>query len=288
MRLAILGFGLIGGSVARALHERRPGWQISAWSPTGRGPALALAEGVIGQAPATAQGALEEAELVVLAAPPASAVAMLDDLAATWRAALAPDAVITDVVSTKSTMVLRATALGLRFVGGHPMAGRETSGYEASSSDLFIDRPWVVVPSGDAAADGLVADLARACAARPLSMSAAEHDAGVAAISHLPIIVAAALVEAVAGGTEADRSDWAVAATLAASGWRDTTRVARGDVAMGVGIAVTNGPAISARVRDLIAVLEAWAEILDAAGTDPDAIAARLANARARLLAMPG
>ena len=288
MRLAILGFGLIGGSVARALHERRPGWQISAWSPTGRGPALALAEGVIGWAPATAQGALEEVDLVVLAAPPATSLAMLDDLAATWRAAVAPDAVITDVVSTKSTMVLRATALGLRFVGGHPMAGRETSGYEASSADLFVDRPWVVVPAGDATADSLVADLARACGARPLRLSAAEHDAVVAAISHLPIIVAAALVEAVAGDTAAERSDWTVAATLAASGWRDTTRVARGDVAMGVGIAVTNGPAISARLRDLIAVLEAWAEILDAPGTDPDAIAARLANARARLLAMPG
>ncbi len=288
MRLAILGFGLIGGSVARALHERRPGWQISAWSPTGRGPALALAEGVIGRAPATAQGALEEVDLVVLAAPPATSLAMLDDLAATWRAAVAPDAVITDVVSTKSTMVLRATALGLRFVGGHPMAGRETSGYEASSADLFVDRPWVVVPAGDATADSLVADLARACGARPLRLSAAEHDAVVAAISHLPIIVAAALVEAVAGDTAAERSDWTVAATLAASGWRDTTRVARGDVAMGVGIAVTNGPAISARLRDLIAVLEAWAEILDAPGTDPDAIAARLANARARLLAMPG
>jgi len=288
MRLAILGFGLIGGSVARTLHERQGSWQISAWSPTGRGPAIALAEGVIGRAPATAQGALEGAELVVLAAPPATSLAMLDDLAGPWRGALAPDTVITDVVSTKSTMVLRATALGLRFVGGHPMAGRETSGYEASSAGLFVDRPWVVVPSGDATADSFVADLARACGARPLRLSAAEHDAVVAAISHLPIIVAAALVEAVAGGAEADRSDWSVAATLAASGWRDTTRVARGDVAMGVGIAVTNGPAISARLRDLIAVLEAWAEILDAPGTDPDAIASRLANARARLLAMPG
>jgi prephenate dehydrogenase len=198
-----------------------------------------------------------------------------------------PDAVITDVASTKAAIVLRATALGLRFVGGHPMAGREASGYEASTGDLFLGRPWVVVPTADDDAVARVEALAAATGAHPRRMTAAAHDEAVAAISHLPLVVAAALVEAVAGGSD-DRDDWPTAAGLAASGWRDMTRLARGDVTMGAGIVATNGPAIAARVRDLVMVLEGWlAELERSGGPDEEEVAARLRNARDRLGTMP-
>jgi prephenate dehydrogenase len=291
VRVALLGFGLIGGSVARALranpHETDPSgqWSVAAWSPSGDGPAAAAADGTIQRAAATPEDALDHADLVVLAAPVPVCLDLLDDLSGPWHAALAPGAVITDVASTKGQLVLRATALGLRFVGGHPMAGLEASGYAASSADLFVDRPWVVVPGADEDATERVEALARACRARPLRMAASVHDEAVAAISHLPLIVAAALVEAVS----TERRDWSAASALAATGWRDTTRLARGDATMGSGIVTTNAPAIASRLRDLIGVLEGWAAELERpGGPDPEVIADRLRAARAQLEAMSG
>jgi prephenate dehydrogenase len=295
MRIALLGLGLIGGSVARALRERSRGdasdaWSIAAWTPSGRGPARALEDGVIDQAAASPEGAIDGADLVVLAGPAPDCLEQLDELAGPWRQVLAPDAVITDVASTKEAIVLRATALGLRFVGGHPMAGRETNGYPASSADLFIGRPWVVVPTSDsdAAAVERVEGLAIACGAHPVRLGAAAHDRAVAGISHLPLVVAAALVEAVAGnGSAGPSADWPTAAGLAATGWGDTTRLARGDITMGAGIIATNAPAIADRVRELMAALDGWlAELERPGGPDAAEIAERLRTARERLEAM--
>jgi prephenate dehydrogenase len=286
MRIGLLGLGLIGGSIARAVRERHPRDEvrIAAWSPTGEGPAAAARDGVIDEAVATPEEALDGADLVVLAGPATVCLSQLDALAGPWRSALAPDAVITDVASTKALIVGRAEALGLRFVGGHPMAGRETSGYEASQPDLFEGRPWIVVPSADEAATERVEDLARRVGARPRRMMAAEHDDAVAAISHLPLVVAAALVEAVAGGEDVPRTGWSIAADLAATGWRDMTRLARGDVEMGAGIVATNAPAIARRLRDLVATLETWLEELDrVGGPSEEAVAERLRAAREHL-----
>jgi prephenate dehydrogenase len=284
MRVAFLGLGLIGGSVARALRSAGSDWHIAAWTPNGSGPTAAVAAGVVDLAAASPEAAISGADLIVLAAPPPDCVAMLDDLAGPWRPALAPGAVITDVASTKSTIVLRATALGLRFVGGHPMAGRETSGFDAADADLLRDRPWVVVPTTDDEAVAVVEALARAAGARPVRMAAGAHDAAVAAISHLPLITAAALVEAVAGGAGEPADDWPAAAALAAGGWRDATRVARGDVAMGTGIVMTNAEAIAPRLHALIEVLQGWlVELERPGGPDPAIVAERLRIARERL-----
>ncbi len=298
MRVALLGLGLIGGSVARALRARaasvggsgeRVTWSVAAWTPSGTGPAKALREGVIDAAAATAEEALDGAELVVLAGPAPACLAQLDEIAGSLGSVLAPGAVITDVASTKAAIVLRATALGLRFVGGHPMAGRETSGYVASSADLLVGRPWVVVPTSDDDAVARVEALAAATGARVLRMTAAEHDQAVAAVSHLPLVIAAALVEAVTGGDRGmGTPGWPATAVLAASGWRDSTRLARGDVEMGSGIIATNGPAIAVRVRDLIDVLEGWLIDLERpGGPDTSAVTDRLRVARDRLREMP-
>ena len=293
MRLALLGLGLIGGSLARALRARAgtEGFEvleIAAWSPTGEGPAAARRDGVIDLAASSPEAVLAGADLVVLAGPAPVALAQLDELAGPWRALIGPRTVITDVASTKAAIVKRAGALGLRFVGGHPMAGRETSGYRASSADLFVDRPWVVVPTDDAAAVERVEMVAAATGASPRRMTADDHDDAVAAVSHLPLVVAAALVEAVAGGEAGVRADWSTAAGLTATGWRDMTRLARGDVTMGSGMAATNGPAIARRIRDLIDVLDEWAGELDRdGGPDPEVLARRLAVARDRLERSP-
>lgn len=287
MRVAILGFGLIGGSIARAVHERSTrgsaDWPMTAWSPTGAGPTAAADDGVIARAAASPAEAIEGADLVILAGPAPACIAAIDALAGPWRDALAPGAVVTDVAGTKRSIVERAVERGVRFVGGHPMAGRETAGYGAADPGLFVDRPWVLVPSGDEEAMDRVGALVSAVGARALRMTAVEHDIAVAAISHLPLLTAAALVEAMSGGLE-ERDDWPAAALLASGGWRDMTRLARGDVAMGAGILETNATAVAARLRDLIAVLEDWlADIERGSGPDDAAIRRRLASARARL-----
>ena len=289
MRLALLGLGLIGGSVARALRARAHAAslevdEIVAWSPSGAGPAAARRENVIDEVAATPEAAVAGSDLVVLAGPAPDILTQLDRLAGPWRHSLGTNAVITDVASTKSAIVERATALDLPFVGGHPMAGRETSGYEASTADLFVDRPWVVVPSSDPTAVARVEALASATGARPRRMTAEDHDEAVAAVSHLPLIVAAALVETVAGRESGARGDWPLAGELAATGWRDMTRLARGDAAMGAGIATTNGPRIARRIRELVEVLDSWAPDLERAeGPDRAAVARRLRVARDRL-----
>jgi prephenate dehydrogenase len=283
MRVAILGFGLIGGSIARALRAGpdSAAWDVVAWSPSGTGPAKAHAEGVIGAAATSPTRAVKGAELILLAAPPLETLALLRDLAGPMSGARRSDATITDVASTKSAIVQAANELALPFVGGHPMAGRETAGYEAATADLFQGRPWVVVPGAHAGSGDveMIEELARAVGAVPQRMSADVHDAAVAGISHLPLVLAAALTEAVAA-----TADWPETSVLAASGWRDMTRLARGDVAMGSGIAATNAAAIAARIRRVQDVLDAWLADLDGRGTpDVDALRARLQTAQDRL-----
>jgi prephenate dehydrogenase len=289
MHVGFIGFGLIGGSIARALRasKTRSAWSATAWSPSGEGPRRAVDDGVIQRAAGSAQSALADADLVVLAGPATACLATLDELAGPWRDALPPDAVVTDVASTKAALVTRADAAGLCYVGGHPMAGLESTGYAASRADLFEDRPWVLVP-GQAAAPAdveRVSELVRACRARVVRLDATTHDRAVAGISHLPMLLAAALVDAVAGpGTGTSTDDRDVARRLAASGWRDMTRLARGDPGMGAAIAVTNAAALADRLRDLQAVLREWqAELERPGGPDEAIVLERLRAARAIL-----
>jgi prephenate dehydrogenase len=286
VRLAILGLGLIGGSVARALHERAPDeWTIAAWSPRGDGPAAAVKAGVITSAAASAGEAVSGADLVLLAAPPIECLRLIDDLAGPLRSSLAATAVVTDVASTKRAIVERAAAQKLPFVGGHPMAGRETTGFAAADPRLFVDRPWVICEgAAPGSAVTLVERLARDVGGVPVRMDAATHDAAVAGISHLPLVVAAALAEAVlgSGGDSASTA-------LAASGWRDMTRLARGDPAMGGGIAATNADLLADRLRAMTAVLDTWLAELDReGGPDAQRLEARFAAARRLLGAEAG
>lgn len=281
MRVAILGFGLIGGSLALALHDRRPDLELVGWSPGGTGPVRAAAEGVLARAAASIEDALRGADLVVIGAPPLAAIDLVRALPALLRGSGAADALVTDVASTKADLVAAADEAGLRFVGGHPMAGREVSGYGGADARLFEGRPWVVVPGAHTTAGDVafIEELARSVGADPVHMAAQEHDAAVAAISHLPLVVAAALVEAVTGA-----ADWPVARRVAASGWRDMTRLARGDVAMGTGIAATNAAPLAARIRDVRAVLDGWLAALEGgdAVSEPDVEGIRRHLQRAR------
>jgi prephenate dehydrogenase len=285
MRVALLGFGLIGGSIARALRAEGGMWHIAAWSPTGNGPRQAAEASIVETAAETADDAIRGADVVILAAPPLACLDLIDILAASLGDALDEAAVVTDVASTKQAIGSRADEAGLRFVGGHPMAGRELGGYESADSNLFVGRPWVLVPGANATRDDVarIERIANACGAQPVEMDAGDHDSAVAAISHLPLVVAAALVEAVTGDRRdgEDAADWNVARRLASTGWEGMTRLARGDVDMGVGILATNGPAVAARLRTLREVIDDWLAAIE--GSDQDDVRRRLEDARHRL-----
>jgi prephenate dehydrogenase len=238
---------------------------------------------MVDAAPDSLEAALRDAELILLAAPPLTCLDLIDRFAGPLRGALG-DATLTDTVSTKAQIVTRADMSGLPFVGGHPMAGRESNGYAAAVPNLFVGRPWVTVPGAQAAlVDTLrVRSLIQACGAVEVPMTAAAHDSAVAAISHMPLVVSAALVEAVAGrDARPRRSDWPAARNLAATGWAGMTRLARGEPSMGAGIAATNPEAISARIRDVRAVLDEWlAELESPDGPDFEWLQERFASAR--------
>ena len=282
MQHAFLGLGQIGGSIARALVAT--GHSVRAWTPTGSEPRIAGSDGI--ELAATFQEAIAGADLVVLAAPPLACLELIDRLAGERSdearggpGGLTADAVVTDVASTKAMIVTRARERGLRFVGGHPMAGRESSGYRSSDPALFVGRPWVVVPAdpADDAALARVATMVTACGAQPVPMDPDEHDRAVALISHLPLLVSAALVE-----TAARSPDWPTAQALAAGGWAGMTRLARGDVRMGSGIFATNGEEVSRQLAALREILDRWQADLTA--SDVDALAGgHLAAARAIL-----
>jgi prephenate dehydrogenase len=148
-----------------------------------------------------------------------------------------------------------------------------------------VDRPWVICPAGAAtAAVERVEGLVRSVGGVPLRMDPGAHDAAVAGISHLPLILSAALADAVLGhgGTPHARD-------LAASGWRDMTRLARGDPAMGAGIAGTNADLIAAAIRATRASLDAWlADLERPRGPDAHELEARFAAARRLLDGNPG
>ncbi len=262
--------------MARALGARDAGrWRITAWSRSSDGPRAALADGAIDVAAASAEEAIAGAELVLLAASP---LANLELVARLGPAAAAAGATLTDVTSAQARMARAAAGVpGLRHVGGHPMAGAEARGYDAARADLFAGRPWLVLPGPQAQPADVdrVRDLAVACGGRPVELDPAVHDRLVAAISHAPLVIAAALAETV---TSSDA--WAPAAGLAAGGWRDMTRVARGDPDLGAGIAALNRDELAAWLDRFAATLAAWRAELEVVPDTPDAAA--VASLRAR------
>ena len=214
--VCVLGAGLIGGSLMRALGpERTFGWNRSA---AGAEAATAAGFAVTTDLRATLRRARQVDALVVVAVPLPALDAVLGAVAEH-----APGAALTDVISVKGPVLdaVRRHGLGARFVGGHPMAGTAHSGWDAGDPDLFRGATWLVAadPGADPDTWARVARLAMDSGARILSATSAEHDAAVARISHLGHVLAEAL--ALAGGRGGD-----LALALAAGSFRDGTRVA--------------------------------------------------------------
>lgn len=216
--VAVAGLGLVGGSLARALT--RGGYAVIGLDRPAVLRRARRARAIAEAAPTLAE-ALGRAEVLVLAAPPRANLALLREAARLGR----PGLVITDVGSVKQPICAEAARLRLRrFVGGHPLAGTERSGFAASSATLFAGRSWILTPGRGAAPDAVraVAKLARAAGARPVRLAPAEHDRAVAFLSHVPQLVAWALMDAVRADPLGARN-----VRIAGPGFRDMTRLAR-------------------------------------------------------------
>jgi prephenate dehydrogenase len=238
--IAIVGLGLMGGSLARVLTAR--GLRV-----IGIDRADVVKRARAARAIASGSADLDraaEVPMVVLAAPPRANLAVLRKLAA-----IVPEgAVVTDLGSVKVSICRAARALGLRsFVGGHPMAGTERSGFAASDARLFRGHPWILTPEGaPAAAVAAVRKVARLAGAKPCTMRAAEHDRTVAFVSHVPQIVAWAIDASARGdGVSARHLD------LAGPGFRDMTRLARSPRALWREILAENRDEVARALRAL-------------------------------------
>jgi prephenate dehydrogenase len=248
--VAVVGLGLIGASLLAALRERLPGVRRLGVARREEIARRALDDGLCDEA-GTGPGLLRGADLAVLCTP-------VDAMEGWLRrcAEVAPATLVTDCGSTKAWVVDRAAALlgEGRFRGGQPMAGRERSGYEAAEAGLFEGCTWVLTPRREADLATFAPWLAAvgALGAHLEVLDAATHDAAVAAISHLPFALSAAVVRAAAAAPA-----WPAAQGLAASGFRDMARLAGGDPAMYAAIARTNSPALLAALDGLEAELAA-------------------------------
>lgn len=236
-RVAVVGVGLIGGSFALALKQAKACAHVVG---VGRDPAnlkAALELGAIDSVESDAGIAVEGAELVLLATPVAQFPKLLGKIAKK----LAPSTIVTDAGSTKRDVVAAARqamkAKIAQFVPGHPIAGAENSGVRAAKAELFRGKRVVLTPLEENAAES-VEKVNRAwstCGARTMQMDAAEHDAVLAAVSHLPHVLAFALVHEVA-----QRHNAAQLFSFAAGGFRDFTRIASSHPEMWRDICVAN------------------------------------------------
>ncbi len=270
-KVAVIGVGLIGGSLGLALKGRGLARHVVGVARREETLRVALEMGVCDDVTTDAVEAATGADFVFLASP----VGQMAALCAQIAPVVAPGCLVSDGGSTKARVVKGCEPLfpDAHFVGGHPMAGSAESGPGAARADLFEGAVWILTPTPrtDAIALGQMRALAEKLGARPLEMAPDEHDCLLAVSSHLPHLTASALVHSFLRA----KAGAPVIADLVASGWRDSTRVAAGSAEMWRDICLDNAPAIEAALagfageldtlRALVAArdrdgLEAWLE----------------------------
>jgi prephenate dehydrogenase len=235
--VAIVGLGLIGGSLARDLKEKKIAGKVSAYGRSIERLKAARSLGLIDECCERFEDGSADVDAVVIATP----VGIIAEQALSIAPYLRSGAVITDVGSVKGPIVSELESRmpeGISFIGGHPIAGTENSGYEASCSGLFENRVCILTPTvnTDARAMERVKSLWAAAGSRVVLMDVATHDKIIAAISHLPHMVAFSLVNALAEMKDFEQN----ILQYSAGGFRDFTRIAASDPVMWRDIALMN------------------------------------------------
>ncbi len=236
-RLAIVGLGLIGGSLALALKRAQlKDLEIVGFDLEYGTGSKARRNGVIDIESRSLARIGDGAAVIVVATPISEVTRVFEEIAPN----LADGAIVTDTASTKRDILRWAKELlpeHVNFIGGHPIAGKEASGLDAADASLFAGQPWAVIPTVDASqrAVNAVENMIEAVGATPVLIDAAEHDSLLAAVSHLPLVAASALFS-----LAKDSQAWQDLGVLAGPGFRDTTRLASTNPALGHDIALTN------------------------------------------------
>jgi prephenate dehydrogenase len=277
-KLVIFGVGLIGGSVALALKQAGLNTHIVG---VGRSPHSldeALSLNIIDSAESDIAIALKDADMVLIAAPVAQTTAILQNI----QPHITPQMVITDAGSTKSDVLANAqVVLGAQFsqfVGGHPIAGAEKSGASAAKADLYIQKNVIITPTAQTNAEATLAvqQLWQSCGAVVSEMSAATHDGIFAAVSHLPHLLAFALVDDLASRANAKQLF-----SFAASGFRDFTRIAGSHPEMWRDISLANRAALLDEISAFQTELSTLKQLLENAdGAGLEALFERASDAR--------
>jgi prephenate dehydrogenase len=236
MRIAIIGLGLIGGSMGLALRGTGADYEVVGFARRHEVASRALELGAVDRTEGNMISAVNGADVVVIATPTMSVRGILAEIGGS----VYEGSVVTDTASTKATVMEWAEAIlppSVSFIGGHPMAGKETSGIEAADGDLFNGCTYcLTVGKRDTKeACDKMQRLVSQMGANPLFIDASEHDTLVAGISHLPLICSVALMAATSKSPL-----WPALSSLAASGFRDLTRLASGDPRMSHDICLTN------------------------------------------------
>jgi prephenate dehydrogenase len=273
MKVAVLGVGLIGGSIGLAARQRL-GAEVTGWGHNPGTVERAAELGAVDRAAGSVAEACAGAELIFCAAP----VAVLPRLAGEALAASGPEAVVTDAGSTKREIVAELGGDG-RFVGGHPLAGSETAGVENARADLFDGARWYLTPT-ERTGDIHYERLQRAIAglgARPQTIEPDAHDRLMATISHLPHVLANALVAQAAAELTRDSERL----PDVGPSFRDATRVAGSNPAVWADIFSANGEAVGDAIDDAIERLAVARDLIRAGGREE--IAAWHAEAAAAL-----
>jgi prephenate dehydrogenase len=274
-QLAVVGVGLLGGSVAKAARQGGLARRIVGIGRDAGRLQPALDDGTLDLAVTDLDAGVRDADFILLAAPVLTIEGLLERV---WRAAPAAGAVVTDVGSTKRNIVRAAERLAatrpLAFVGSHPMAGSEQAGYRVARPELFRGATVIVTPTEttELAALKETTEFWEALGARVSSLDPETHDRTVAAISHLPHLIACALVDGAARAEPA-------ALEFAARGFRDTTRIAAGDPDMWAEIFLANRDALTATVDAFREALGELQQVID--GGRADALRAVLARIKA-------
>ncbi len=250
-RVAIIGLGLIGGSIGLALHKAKAAQQVAGYD-LGKGISnQARKIGAIDQPYSSLADAVRGAELIILATPVGAMRSLLQGLSS----AATPGAVVTDVASTKTQVISWAEEFlpsSASFIGGHPMTGKELSGVDSADAALFQGRIYCLTPTPRTRPVAITkaSALIEALGARARFLEPAEHDGQVAGVSHLPFLASIALMN-----TAAASPAWGDASLLAASGFRDMTRLAAGNPEMYRDICLTNSEALTRWLNEYIATL---------------------------------
>ncbi len=262
MPAAVIGLGLIGGSAALALRAR-------AYDRDPKVRSRAREVGI--RVTSTAAEAVRGAELVLIAVPTSENPAVLREVAR-----LAPAALLTDIASIKRPWLGIESDLPdrIHYVSGHPMAGGATPGLDGARADLFVGRPWLIVPRRHSKSDDIrhLSEIVRRIGAIPIRVDAERHDELMAWASHLPLVVAAALARSVdEGGGDRVRD-------VAGPGLIDTTRLADTPLPLALELSLADPPFLADAIDKVVGELHAICEALR--GGDSDRVRAFFEEAR--------